>query len=96
MIFTLAAVTTGVAALALGLTAAVIAILAWVLSAIDAESTDDGTEPGGGGGGGGRKPTPTPPAGNGGEPAWWPEFESDLAAYADRSRPGTAGSRRTR
>lgn len=42
----------------------------------------------GGGGGSDRLPRPplTPPGA--GEPAWWPQFERDLAEYVSRRREG--------
>lgn len=59
-ILTFAAVTTGLATVASGVTVGLIALLVRGLRAIDLD---------------------------GEEPAWWPEFESQLAAYVARLDP---------
>ena len=39
-----------------------------------------------GDGGGGRRRPPPAPSRPGGDPVWWPEFEREFAAYAERER----------
>jgi hypothetical protein len=49
----------------------------------------DDPEPGDDGGGGNMPPEPPRPSDSGGgDPAWWPEFERDLAAYVARAPTG--------
>ena len=92
MIVELAAVTVGVAMAAVTVTAGFVALVMWILLAIDARTEPDdptGTD----GGGQGVDDRPGPPSDRGGEPAWWPEFERELARYVAepgrRSRPVT-------
>jgi hypothetical protein len=85
MILTAAAVTIGLAATVGGLTVGLVAVFVRVLAIIDVALTgDDGSEPGGGSGTGAGEPEPPPETD--GDPAWWPEFEAQLAAYVHACR----------
>jgi hypothetical protein len=87
MIIELAAATIGIAIAAFAVTLGMVLLLARALRSIDraAEPDDDDTAPGDGG----SKRPPYRPSGPGGEPAWWPEFERQLAEYVTRARrPG--------
>ena len=78
-----ATVTIGLEVTIVALMIGVVALIAHVLNAIDSAGDDDDGDDRGDdrGNGGSRRPdAPQPPVG-GGEPEWWPEFESDLADY---------------
>lgn len=67
-------------------TMAAVAIIMFV-AVLDDEDDDDDDDDGSGRDGG-----PPPPDDPGGEPAWWPQFERDLATYLsdrDRDRSGS-------
>jgi hypothetical protein len=90
MVLMLATVTTALAAAIMCGTVGVVVLIARLLNAIDLADTDSEGEDGGdtgGGGGSGRPRKPEPPAG-GNDPAWWPDFEAELADYiASSPRP---------
>ena len=78
MVLLLATVTIGLWLAVVGVTTGVVVLLARVLDAIDLVYDEGGDERGDGGHG--RPHEPEPPGG-GGEPDWWPEFESELTDY---------------
>ena len=74
MVLLIASVTIGLWLAVAGVATGVALVISRVLDAIDGVDDD-------GDGGQGRPQEPEPPIG-GGEPDWWPEFESELADYA--------------
>jgi hypothetical protein len=85
---TVVALTLAVAVGMLAMTCGSVALLMRALRWIDlapAHEPSSGTDAGPGGGMGGPGAPAPPPSGQGGEPAWWPEFERQLADWvADR------------
>jgi hypothetical protein len=69
----------------LALTVGMIALLLRVLRYMDVAVGPDEADPDAGGGGGGRAGRPPQPSDDGGEPAWWPEFERQLADLVARA-----------
>jgi hypothetical protein len=80
LIFGLVAITSGLAVAALGGTVAMIAVTLRVLRCIDHAV---GPHEADAGGGDGEARLPQPPD-LGAEPAWWPDFERQLADYIAR------------
>jgi hypothetical protein len=92
VIVTLAAVTVGLAIAVIAVTVGLLALLVRILGALDAGTAlqdSTGSDPGPDDGGGGDDRS-GPPSDRGGEPAWWPEFERELARYV-RDRTARAG-----
>jgi hypothetical protein len=80
MIMEVAAVTAGTALAVFGVTLGMLALLVRVLRSVDRAARPDDDDPGTDGGGGGNC-RPRPPAPPGSDPAWWPEFERQLAEH---------------
>ena len=87
----LAALTVGIAVAVFTVTLAMLVLLVRILRGLDRDTRPDddaGSDEDGGGGGSDRR-QPRRPAPRGGGPAWWPEFERQLAEYQmqrDRER----------
>ena len=78
----LAAAAAAVALASFVVTLGVVIALTYLLRSINRASGPDDGEPGDDDGGGGRpRRRPEPPSDPGGDPAWWPEFERELAQY---------------
>ena len=75
MVLLIAGVTIGLWLAVAGVTTGVALVISSGLDAIDGDGDGDGGQ------GRPQEPEPEPPIG-GGEPDWWPEFESELADYA--------------
>ena len=79
------ALTAGFVIALLALTVGMIALLLRVLRYIDLAVASAEADPDDGGGGGGPEGRPPQPSEHGGEPAWWPEFERQLADWVART-----------